>query len=209
MSRFSALARILLSIVLASSLLFAQDKKKRDSYDQYGYDSERQCERNRPRTSALDYLFLPGFPGSRTGLPVAVGGLNVVTAMPFHLDRYFRVGHVGLTIMGAHPGSHAYTGIYDSHGNLLVQGKFSTDEAGDFTVEVSPRVLLKPGMYFFAIGGEDTSTEAAGYLFDEGSLNFIHSGTAANQIMDGSLPATLGPITPPQPGSTPSAVFTP
>jgi len=205
------LAQLLLCICLTGSTFFAQDKKTSDfAYPGHSQDSSRRCDRNHTPTSALDYLFLPGFPGSRISMPVAVGGMvNAVAAMPFHLGRYFRVGHVSLSLTVPNPGSHAYVGIYDAHGNLLVQGKFPTDEPGDFTIDISPRVLLKPGMYYFTIGAEDPTSQAMGYLFDEGNLNFIHSGTAANQIMDGSLPATLGTVTPPQQGSTPSAVFTP
>jgi hypothetical protein len=207
----SSLTQILICVLLSGSVLLAQDRKDRDSDDRsYHRDADRECDRNHPRTSALDYLFLPGFPGSRNSLGIAVNAVvNGVSAMPFHLDRYFRVGHVGLSITVPQVGSHAYVGIYDAHRNLLVQGKFPTDEAGDLTVEVSPRVLLKPGMYYFTIGGEDATAQAVGYLFDTGDLNFIHSGLAANPIMDGSLPATLGTVTPPQQGSTPSAVFTP
>ena len=212
----SRIALLLMWVLLGSSVLLAQDRDNDngdrrdraadDHSDHQDYD--RQSDRHHPRTSPLDYLFLPGFPGSRFALSVAPDGLvNSVIAMPFHLDRYFRVGHANLSISVPYAGSHAYVGIYDAHGNLLVQGKFPTDEAKDLTVEISPRVMLKPGMYYFAIGGEDATTMAIGYLFDEGNLNFIHSGLATNQIMDGSLPATLGTVSP-QIASTPSAVFT-
>jgi hypothetical protein len=199
-------------ILLGGSAMFAQDKdrKDRDSDDRSNHrESDRECDRNHPRTSPLDYLFLPGFPGSRNSNSIAFGGtINVVGAMPFHLDRYFRVGHASLSITVPEPGSHAYVGIYDAHGNLLVQGKFPTDEAADLTIEISPRVLLKPGMYYFSIGAEGGTAQAEGYLFDTGDLGFTHSGLAANPIVDGSLPATLGTVTPPLLGSTPSAVFT-
>jgi hypothetical protein len=224
------LTRLLLCVVIASPTLLAQDRKDRDAYGGSYRDSDRhsdrddrhsdqdsdrhsdrECDRNHPRTSALDYLLLPGFPGTRASLPVALEptDLGQVLAMPFHLDRFFRVGHISISITTALGGGHAYVGIYDSHGNLMVQGKLPTDELGDLTVAVSPRVLLKPGMYYFAIGGDENGAAAAGYLFDEGPLNFIHSGLATNHIVDGSMPATLGPISLGQEGSTPTAVFTP
>jgi hypothetical protein len=224
----SRLIRLLLCALLSSSVLFAQDKKDRDSDDRgyhrdsddkdshrdsddrnYHHDSDVQCDPHQ-RISSLDYLYLPGFPGARASLGIAVNAqVNRVTVMPFHLDRCFRVGHVSLSIQLAEAGSHAYVGIYDAHGNLLVEGKFPTDAVADLTVDVSPRVLLKPGMYYFAIGGEDATSAAEGYLFDIGDLNFTRSGTATNQIMDGCLPATLGRVEHGIEGSTPSAVFAP
>jgi len=207
---------VLIGVLLSGGLLLAQDRdrdkdrKDRDADDRGSHaDYDSVCDQKHTRDSRLDYLFLPGFPGGRGNIPVAVNAIvNGVAAMPFHLDRCFRVGHVNLGITVAEAGSHAYAGIYDAQGNLLVQGKFPTDEVGDLTVAVSPRVLLKPGMYYFAIGGEGAGAAAAGYYFDSADLNFIHSGLAANPIMDGSLPPTLGTVTPPQLGSTPSAVFT-
>jgi hypothetical protein len=159
-------------------------------------------------TSPLDYLFLPGFPGAKGWLPIAAGGPNVVTALPFHLDHFFLVGHVNLSIAVPECRSHAYVGLYDSTGALLLQGKFATDTAGNFTVTLTNPVALKPGMYYFAIGAEGTGAKAPGYLFGGGNLAFILGGRAANPIAGGSLPATLGTIAP-HPCSTASAVLTP
>jgi hypothetical protein len=188
-----------------SAVLWAQSARAQD-YD-HQQDSSRRCVRKHPRISPIDYLLVPGFPGGRISLPIATVA-NAVTALAFHLDRDFRVSHVGMAITLPEAGSFAYAGIYDEHGNLLVQGKFSTDVAGNITIDVT-RVWLKPGMYYFAIGAESTTPQALGYLYDDGLITLTQSGVAANQIADGALPATLGTITPPLLGSTPSAVFRP
>jgi hypothetical protein len=216
MSWCSRLARWLVCVVL-STTLFAQEGRDRDYDDRKDHDDHRDSQesdhlgdREHPRTLRRDYLILPGFTGSRAFFPLAANAqVNTVSAMPFYLNRFFRVGHISLSIAVPQAGSHAYVGIYNSHGRLLVQGKFPTDTQADLTLEISPRVLLKPGMYYFAIGAEDTVSQGPGFFFDDANLNFIHAGAAANPIMDGSLPERLGTVTSPLPGSTASAAFTP
>jgi hypothetical protein len=89
-----------------------------------------------------------------------------------------------------------------------VQGKIRTDVAGAARVKLC-RTWLKPGMYYFAIGAEGGAAQALGYLYDDDLVGLIRGGMASNPITDGSLPASLGTVTAPIAGSTPSAAFTP
>lgn len=197
-------ARVALSVVFAACCVVGCAEAQDYNHDERQY-AESKCHHKRARN--LDYLLLPGFSGARSILPLAIIP-NDVTVTVFHLDRDLRMGHVSIQLSVAEPGSHAYVGIYDDHGDLLVQGKIPTDVVGPLSVEVN-RTLLRPGNYYFAIGAEGTAAQAVGYLYDNGLVSLSHGGLAANQIADGSLPAKLGRVTPPIDGSTPSAVITP
>jgi hypothetical protein len=132
---------------------------------------------------------------------------NQVEVFMFRLDRPFsfntltiRTGAVGS------PNPTASVGIYSSSGNRLVHWD-SIVLGGVPTFQATPTggaVLLQPGYYYWAFSNSTTvNQETAGGLEHGGSgenveawnIDTVRGGTAANAMVSGVLPATLGALT--------------
>ena len=144
--------------------------------------------------------------------PVDVNGSatsNQVVVYRFMLDVAITISKATtqcLTNTGG--GATGTFGIYDDSGNLLVNGGTWLTITGPGIVENTfTPVTLQPGIYYHAQSATVTSSGFPGFSVNSGSVsdvdqipvyvkNATRAGVAANPLSMGSLPATLGTITP-------------
>ena len=144
--------------------------------------------------------------------PVDVNGsatANQVVVYRFMLDVAITISKATtqcLTNTGG--GATGTFGIYDDSGNLLVNGGTWLTITGPGIVENTfTPVTLQPGIYYHAQSATVTSSGFPGFSVNSGSVsdvdqipvyvkNATRAGVAANPLSMGSLPATLGTITP-------------
>jgi hypothetical protein len=137
------------------------------------------------------------------------GTANQVTVYRFMLDFAITISEATtecLTNTGG--GATGTFGIYDDSGNLLVNaGTWLTLTSPGIVTNTFTPVTLQPGVYYHAQAATVTSSGFPGLSVNSGSIteidqipvyvkNATRLGTAANPLSSGSLPATLGTITP-------------
>jgi hypothetical protein len=149
--------------------------------------------------------------GAAWGAPQAnsVNGVvtaNQVTVYLFQLDVAITVSKASITSLNNSIGPTVSFGIYSYAGNKLV-------DSGAFLMQNSPlvqtntfgSVTLQPGTYWHAQACTTTATATfSGIVLQNGATdpvtayvkNITRCATAANAMSGGSLPATLGALTP-------------
>jgi hypothetical protein len=149
--------------------------------------------------------------GAIWGAPLAnsVNGVvtaNKVTVYLFQLDVAITVSQASITATSNSIGPTASFGIYSYSGNKLL-------DTGSFLLQNSPlvqtnsfaSVTLQPGTYWHAQACTTTATATfSGIVIQNGSTNPVTAyvknitrcATASNVMSGGSLPTTLGALTP-------------
>lgn len=139
------------------------------------------------------------------------GAANLVQVYLFELTIPYTISKASQYPIAGQFGVHGYFGIYSFSGNLLVNaGQFLYNGPGPVQTNTFSPVTLPPGTYWHAQANDHSSTGSwLGIEVSGGASNFIsmftanatRSATAANAVSGGSLPATLGTLTPFTPSS--------
>lgn len=143
--------------------------------------------------------------------PLGIGNINTGTINQlqiwmFKLESAFTFNR--LTIRSSNTsGVHAGFGVYDFNGNKLIGWDNLTMNFNNFTYTINPTggaVTLPPGYYYWACAVDSTATVSiAGEITNSGSgesgkpwnNSLVRNGVAANLMVSGVLPATLGALT--------------
>jgi hypothetical protein len=171
------------------------------------------------------YFYGPGITdlGLIAGTAALQGGENInsvggqVQVYLFELLVSFTISKATQLALGSQFDVHAYSGIYSYAGNKLVDAGTFTYEAGlGLQTNTFTAVTLPPGTYWHAHATDTTSvgqwvgvsiTANADNALSLFSKNATRAATAANTIVSGGLPATLGALTPFTPSETPRGDF--
>ena len=142
------------------------------------------------------------------------GAANQVMFWMMRLPYMIKVTKLNLRVNGGQASTIAGYGMYDINGNKL----FSWDSINTgvsnttYSTTLTTPVLLLPGIYYGACACSSslTPTTEGGYLAPSSSYTAWNSpstartGTAANPMVSGVLPATLGALTQNGLGSLPA-----
>jgi hypothetical protein len=151
--------------------------------------------------------WIPGFlPGSVTGPPTGIGAfigtVNQLLVVQFVLPVAITVNNIIITIANAVAASKTAVGVYSSSGNKLVAAdNIDSSTTGTKVTSVTSTVLT-PGVYYLAQCASSLSVTADSIIYNSDLVTMRNSGTvkrsgsAANPMVSGVLPSTLGTITP-------------
>jgi hypothetical protein len=135
-------------------------------------------------------------------------GANVVTVYLFPLYESFTISKATTEAIGSLGGVTATFGIYSFAGNkVLDAGQFSCLLSSGVQTNTFSPVTLSPGFYWHAQASTSTNNPTfPGIAVASGgqtpstisflTKNTTRAATAANQLSSGTLPATLGTLTP-------------
>jgi hypothetical protein len=129
---------------------------------------------------------------------------NEVRVCQFILTVTITIRKISVYHSGGLVSNHAFFGIYDASGNLLVDsGKLtSVSSPAIISVTLGAAVILSPGTYYLAQSSDTTSQwqtlglNTTGFAIDLFNNNANRAGVAANGTSGNALPSTLGSITP-------------
>lgn len=158
--------------------------------------------------SATGTLF-PKIPVGGGAGQFGTGVANRLNVWLFRLDTQLSFNSLRFNLNSAAAGSVIGVGVYDQSGNRLVHWDNIPGTVANPNMLATPTggaVLLEPGYYYWAFALSTTSTGApvteASVQTDGSQTNsmpynrsLIRSGTAANPMASGVMPATLGTLT--------------
>jgi hypothetical protein len=134
------------------------------------------------------------------------GVANELTVIELNITYTITVRKLTIFVESGSGGTHFMCGLYSANGNTKVldagTNAFSTASTSTaVTVTLGTPVVISPGTYYFACGSDSASaTQSPGHqTLNTSQILFNNTvsryGKAANAIVAGALPATLGAIT--------------
>jgi hypothetical protein len=140
---------------------------------------------------------------------------NEVRVCQFLLPYSITIRKISVYHSGGLVGNHAFFGIYNASGNLLVDSGQLTSVSSPAIISVTlgAAVVLSPGTYYLAQSSDTTSQwqtlglNTTGFAVDLFNNNANRAGVAANGTSGTALPATLGAITPANDGTAGVSTF--
>lgn len=137
------------------------------------------------------------------------GTANQVKFWMVQIDRTIVIGKLNFRALSGLGGSHSGFAVYTGDGatKLLSWDNFSTAGGGNLNTTLGSPVTISPGIYIIACACDTTGTPPTtlgGYAAtgtNEGvepwnTNGTIRSGTAANPMVAGNMPASLGVLSP-------------
>lgn len=155
--------------------------------------------------------FIPFVVGSSitsgaTSIRLGAGTANQIGAVQFELPFSITIRSISMYVVTGAGSGYATTAIYDITGTIKYvdagANAFDTHTASQVlrTVTLATPVTLAAGIYWWATASTDVSGSIAGYSIYQYvpasvNTNAVRYGTAANSLVAGAMPSSLGTIT--------------